>query len=50
MFAALVSFGIAIQSRLCCGEWLYSIPAVLGIAGAYAGWLVGVLVYGAVRR
>ena len=45
MFAALVAFGSLISSRV--GN---PIPLLLlAIAGAYAGWLLGVIVFGAVR-
>jgi hypothetical protein len=41
----MLSFGLLLSSRVDS-----AIPAiVLAIAGAYAGWLVGVIVFGAVR-
>jgi hypothetical protein len=44
-FAALVGFGGLISSRV--GNPIPLI--VLVVAGAYAGWLLGVIVFGAVR-
>jgi hypothetical protein len=45
VFGALLSFGILLSSRVD-----NVIPViVLGVAGAYAAWLVGVVVFGAVR-
>jgi hypothetical protein len=45
VFAALLSFGFLLSSRVD-----NVIPViVLGVAGAYAAWLVGVIVLGAVR-
>ena len=45
VFGAMLSFGLLLSSRVDS-----AIPAiVLAIAGAYAGWLVGVIVFGAVR-
>ena len=45
VFGALAGFGGLISSRV--GN---PIPlAVLVVAGAYAGWLLGVIVFGAVR-
>jgi hypothetical protein len=45
VFAALLSFGFLLSSRVDS-----VIPViVLGVAGAYAAWLVGVVVFGAVR-
>jgi hypothetical protein len=44
-FGALFAFGLLISSRVD-----NVIPLiVLAIAGAYAGWLVGVIVFSAVR-
>jgi hypothetical protein len=44
-FGALFAFGLLISSRVDS-----VIPLiVLAIAGAYAGWLVGVIVFSAVR-
>ena len=45
VFGALFAFGLLISSRVD-----NVIPLiVLAIAGAYAGWLVGVIVFSAVR-
>jgi hypothetical protein len=45
VFTALLSFGFLLSSRVD-----NVIPViVLGVAGAYAAWLVGVVVFGAVR-
>lgn len=45
VFAIFIGLGLALLNRVASG-W----PVViLGIAGAYAGWLVGVIVFGAVR-
>jgi hypothetical protein len=45
VFAGLLGFGLLLAGRVD-----NVIPAiVLAIAGAYAGWLVGVIVFGAVR-
>jgi hypothetical protein len=45
VFAALLSFGFLLSSRVD-----NVIPViVLGVAGAYTAWLVGVVVFGAVR-
>ena len=45
VFASLLSFGFLLSSRVD-----NVIPViVLGVAGAYAAWLVGVVVFGAVR-
>jgi hypothetical protein len=45
VFGSLLSFGFLLSSRVD-----NVIPAiVLGVAGAYAAWLVGVVVFGAVR-
>jgi hypothetical protein len=45
VFGALVAFGLLLSSRVDS-----VVPViVLAIAGAYAGWLVGVIVFGAVR-
>ena len=45
VFASLLSFGFLLSSRVDT-----VIPViVLGVAGAYAAWLVGVVVFGAVR-
>ena len=45
MFGALTGFGDLISSRV--GNPIPLI--VLVVAGAYAGWLLGVIVFGAVR-
>ena len=45
VFAALVAFGALVSSRV--GNVVPVI--VLAIAGAYGGWLLGVIVFGAVR-
>lgn len=45
VFGALLSFGFLLSSRV--DNVIPSI--VLGAAGAYAAWLVGVIVFGAVR-
>ncbi len=45
MFGGLVGFGALLSSRVDS-----AVPViVLAIAGAYAGWLVGVIVFSAVR-
>jgi hypothetical protein len=45
VFGALFALGLLLSSRVDS-----VIPViVLAIAGAYAGWLVGVIVFGAVR-
>ena len=45
VFAIFIGLGLALLNRVASG-W----PVViLGLAGAYAGWLVGVIVFGAVR-
>jgi hypothetical protein len=45
VFGALLGFGGLISSRV--GNPLPLI--ILAVAGAYAGWLLGVIVFGAVR-
>ena len=45
VFGALLAFGGLISSRV--GSPLPLI--ILAVAGAYAGWLLGVIVFGAVR-
>ena len=45
VFGALLSFGFLLSSRV---DNLIPV-IVLGVAGAYAAWLVGVIVFGAVR-
>jgi hypothetical protein len=45
VFVGLLGFGLLLSNRVDS-----VVPAiVLAIAGAYAGWLVGVIVFGAVR-
>jgi len=45
VFVGLLGFGFLLSSRVDS-----EVPViVLGIAGAYAGWLVGVIVFSAVR-
>jgi hypothetical protein len=45
VFGGLLGFGALLSSRVDS-----AVPViVLGIAGAYAGWLVGVIVFSAVR-
>jgi hypothetical protein len=45
VFVGLLGFGLLLSSRVDS-----VVPAiVLGIAGAYAAWLVGVIVFSAVR-
>jgi hypothetical protein len=45
VFAVFVALGVALFNRVGNG-----VPVViLAAAGAYAGWLVGVIVFGAVR-
>ena len=45
VFALFIGLGLTLLNRVASG-----LPViVLGIAGAYAGWLVGVIVFGAVR-
>ena len=45
VFGGLLAFGLLLSSRVDS-----MIPViVLAIAGAYAGWLVGVIVFSAVR-
>jgi hypothetical protein len=45
VFAAFIGLGLTLLNRV---ESFLPI-VILGIAGAYAGWLVGVIVFGAVR-
>jgi hypothetical protein len=45
VFGLFVGLGLTLLNRV---ESLVPV-VVLGIAGAYAGWLVGVIVFGAVR-
>jgi hypothetical protein len=45
VFAIFIALGLTLLNRVA-----NVLPVViLGIAGAYAGWLVGVIVFGAVR-
>ena len=45
VFGGFVALGLVLDDRL-----TNIVPViVLGIAGAYAGWLLGVIVFGAVR-
>lgn len=45
VFLIFIALGLTLLNRVANG-----LPIViLGIAGAYAGWLVGVIVFGAVR-
>jgi hypothetical protein len=45
VFGLFIGLGLTLLNRVANG-----LPViVLGIAGAYAGWLVGVIVFGAVR-
>ena len=45
VFGGMLAFGLLLSSRVDS-----VVPAiVLGIAGAYAAWLVGVIVFSAVR-
>jgi type III secretory pathway component EscT len=45
VFGLFISLGLTLLNRVAS-----ELPVIiLGIAGAYAGWLVGVIVFGAVR-
>jgi hypothetical protein len=45
VFGLFIGLGLTLLNRVAS-----ALPVViLGIAGAYAGWLVGVIVFGAVR-
>ena len=45
VFGLFVALGLTLVNRVAS-----NVPVIiLGIAGAYAGWLVGVIVFGAVR-
>jgi hypothetical protein len=45
VFALFVGLGLTLLNRVAS-----NLPVIiLGIAGAYAGWLVGVIVFGSVR-
>ncbi len=45
MFGLFIGLGLTLLNRVASG-----LPVIiLGVAGAYAGWLVGVIVFGAVR-
>lgn len=48
VFAAFVGLGFLLSSRVGTSP-SYLLVIILGAAGAYAGWLVGVIVFGAVR-
>ena len=45
VFSLFIGLGVPLSSRVASAVPL----VILGIAGAYAGWLVGVIVFGAVR-
>jgi len=47
VFAAFIALGFLLSSRV--GTPTFVVVAILGAAGAYAGWLVGVIVFSAVR-
>jgi hypothetical protein len=47
VFATFIGLGFLLSSRV--GTPTVVLVAVIGAAGAYAGWLVGVIVFGAVR-
>ena len=47
VFAAFIGLGFLLSSRV--GTPSIVLVIVLGAAGAYAGWLLGVIVFGAVR-
>jgi hypothetical protein len=45
VFGLFIGLGLTLQNRVA-----NNVPVIiLGIAGAYAGWLVGVIVYGGMR-
>lgn len=45
VFGLFIALGLTLLNRVASG-----LPIIiLGVAGAYAGWLVGVIVFGAVR-
>ena len=45
MFALFVGLGLTLVNRVA-----NNLPVIiLGVAGAYAGWLLGVIVFGSVR-
>jgi hypothetical protein len=45
VFGLFIGLGLTLLNRVASG-----LPVIiLGVAGAYAGWLVGVIVFGAVR-
>ena len=45
MFALFIGLGLTLLNRVAT-----DVPVIiLGVAGAYAGWLVGVIVFGSVR-
>ena len=45
MFGLFIGLGLTLQNRVANNAPVI----ILGIAGAYAGWLVGVIVFGAAR-
>jgi hypothetical protein len=47
VFVAFIGLGFLLSSRV--GAPSIVLLIILGAAGAYAGWLVGVIVFGAVR-
>ena len=47
VFAAFIGLGFLLSSRV--GTPSFVLVIILGAAGAYAGWLLGVIVFGAVR-
>ena len=47
VFTAFIGLGVLLSSRV--GTPTFVPVIVLGAAGAYAGWLVGVIVFSAVR-
>jgi hypothetical protein len=47
VFGAFVGLGFLLSSRV--GTPTFVLVAIVGAAGAYAGWLVGVIVFGAIR-
>ncbi len=45
VFAGFIALGLVLMNRVAS-----VVPVIiLGLAGAYAGWLLGVIVFGAVR-
>jgi hypothetical protein len=47
VLAVFIGLGFLLSSRV--GTPTFVLVAILGAAGAYAGWLVGVIVFSAVR-